>query len=87
MANKRKKWKIYQEDAKTQQTSHWDWDYMSAKEMDALMRAAQHKDQQVAEEQAKTNRKQKARLFKIIVGVGVIVLVSSGILLSVVTGL
>jgi hypothetical protein len=39
MANaKTKKLKIYQEEAKTRQTSHWDWDYMGAEEYDALMR-------------------------------------------------
>jgi hypothetical protein len=41
MANsKTRKLKIYQEEAKTRQTSHWDWDYMRAEEYDTLMRKA-----------------------------------------------
>lgn len=37
---KTRKLKIYQEEAKTRQTTHWDWDYMGAEEYDALMRKA-----------------------------------------------
>ena len=32
----KKRWKIFQEEAKTRQTSHWDLDYMSREQLDAL---------------------------------------------------
>lgn len=40
MSTQKKKLKIYQEEAKTRQTSHWDLDYMRTEEVDALLNAA-----------------------------------------------
>ena len=34
---KMRKFKIYQEDAKQRQVSHWDWDYMTTSEIDLQM--------------------------------------------------
>jgi hypothetical protein len=37
------KLKIYREEAKDRHVSHWDWDYMTTAEIDAVMRqAAEH---------------------------------------------
>lgn len=35
--NRPKKFKIYQDEIKTRHTSHWDWDYLSTEELEALM--------------------------------------------------
>lgn len=35
--NRPKKFKIYQEEVKERHTSHWDWDYLSTEEIEALM--------------------------------------------------
>ena len=32
----KKSWKIYQDEAKARQTSHWDLDYISREELDTL---------------------------------------------------
>jgi hypothetical protein len=34
------KWKIYQEQVKTRQTSHWDWDCMTSAQIDDAVRAS-----------------------------------------------
>lgn len=41
MRTQKQRLKIYQEEAKTRQTSHWDIDYMSTEEVNALLTAAQ----------------------------------------------
>ncbi len=33
----RKKFKIHEDKVKTRHTSHWDWDYLSTEELDALV--------------------------------------------------
>lgn len=35
--NRPKKFKIYQDEVKERHTSHWDWDYLSTEEIEALM--------------------------------------------------
>ena len=35
---RRSKPRVYQEDAKTRQTSHWDWDYLPLKTIERLVR-------------------------------------------------
>ena len=38
-----KKLKIYREEAKDRHVRHWDWDYMTTREIDAVIRqAAEH---------------------------------------------
>jgi hypothetical protein len=34
------KWKIYHEQAKSRQTSHWDWDTMTTAQIDAAIRSS-----------------------------------------------
>jgi len=41
-APKRKKLDIYQEEAKTRNTSHWDWDYLTHAQIDAWMEQQHH---------------------------------------------
>jgi hypothetical protein len=35
------KWKIYHEQAKSRQTSHWDWDTMTRAQIDDAIRSSQ----------------------------------------------
>lgn len=44
----KRKFKVYQEEAKTRQTSHWDWDYMSTEEIEALMAEQRDRDREAA---------------------------------------
>lgn len=46
----KRKWKIYQEEAKLRQTTHWDLDYMTDAELEALYNApkTEHHDPQPA---------------------------------------
>ncbi|MDX1653618.1 MAG: hypothetical protein R3310_00255 [Candidatus Competibacteraceae bacterium] len=37
MSNSNRRLKIYQDEAKLRHTTHWDWDYLSAEEYQALM--------------------------------------------------
>lgn len=45
MSKQKRKMKIYQEEAKTRLTSHWDLDYMSTQELDALLKAGPEQGQ------------------------------------------
>lgn len=61
------KMKIYQEEAKTRQTSHWDCDYMTTEQIDALMNAKQSTDSKRAKVQPDT-AKRKIRLNRTLIG-------------------
>jgi hypothetical protein len=55
-----KRFKIYQEDAKLRQTSHWDWDYLSSEQLEQL--AATNTSQSCAKPDIATRRPAKWRL-------------------------
>ena len=79
------KFKIYQEEAKTQQTSHWDWDYMSTAELEALMQERQEREQDSKPDQGRRSRQPEAetrdhsRLIKLLAGLLVVILSAAGV--------
>ena len=56
MQTQRKKLKIYVDEAKARQTSHWDLDYMTTAQIDALMAAGRQQDTETAEEPTRERR-------------------------------
>lgn len=76
MSEPKKRWKVFQEEAKTRQTSHWDLDYMSTEELDALMQESRRRDEGQAEAAGRTRRRRKVLIAAVLV-----VLVAAGALL------
>jgi hypothetical protein len=52
------KWHIHQEEAKTRQTSHWDWDYLPRAELERLSR--RQRDARAARERRPRARRRLA---------------------------
>jgi len=75
MNQQKKKMKIYQEEAKTRQTTHWDWDYMRTEEINALMKARERSELNKTQSSTATT---KAGLAKILIGL-IIILITVGI--------
>ena len=68
----KRKLRVYQEDVKTQHTDHWDWDYLTWKEIeDRLNDAGVGKEKQIA--QTVKSHKQRKSMFGIGVGIGLLV--------------
>lgn len=63
----KKKLKVYQEEAKLRQTTHWDLDYMTTAEIDALYRyaAAQRAGEKTDKQRTNVRRQGKGRYKKI----------------------
>lgn len=67
MSEPKKRWKVFQEEAKTQQTSHWDLDYLSTEELDALMQESRRRDEGQAEAAGTTRRRRRILLATVLV--------------------
>ena len=86
MTRPKRKFKVYQEEAKTRQTSHWDLDYMSTAELEALMQERQERDQTRKPDQDRRDRQPEAetrdrsRLIKLLLGLLVVILLAAGVL-------
>ena len=86
MTTSKRKFKIYQEEAKIRQTSHWDWDYMSTAELEALMQERQERDRQNKPDRERLNQQPEAetrelsRLIKLLAGLLVVILSAAGFL-------
>ena len=86
MTRPTRKFKIYQEEAKTQQTSHWDWDYMSTAELEALMQERQDRERESKPDQARRScqsgaeTRDHSRLIKLLAGLLVAILSAAGVL-------
>ncbi|HIE56182.1 MAG TPA: hypothetical protein EYP90_13585 [Chromatiaceae bacterium] len=63
---------IYQEVTKTRQTTHWDLDYMTTEQIDALLASARNRNLS----------KKRSRAVKIVVGLILATLIALGMLLS-----
>lgn len=82
MATQKKQWKIYQEEAKTRQTSHWDWDYMSREELEAAMKERRQRDQTQAGHSSGSEPAEKAgRSTRVSLVLVISLLIAAGILL------
>jgi len=57
MTPEKKNWKIYKEDIKAEHTSHWDWDYLTHAQIDALIKEAQAENPDSAEPQRRRHRR------------------------------
>lgn len=76
-----KKLKVYQEDAKLRQTTHWDLDYMTTAEIEALYKSArQHSQRERVTEDGEKFSGQKRSQYKKI-GLAVALLASSGVVI------
>jgi len=64
--------RVYQEFTKTRQTTHWDLDYMTTEQIDALLASARNRNLS----------KKRSRTVKIVVGLILAALIALGILLS-----
>ena len=86
MSKPKRTFKIYQEDAKTRQTSHWDWDYMSTAELEALMQERQEREQQSKSDrdrradQPGAETRKRSRLIQVLAGLLVLILLAAGVL-------
>ena len=68
----KKKLRVYQEYVETRHTAHWDWDYLTWKEIeDRLEGAGACKEKQIA--QTVKSHKQRKSMFGIWVGIGLLV--------------
>ena len=68
----KRKLRVYQEDVKTRHTAHWDWDYLTWKEIeDRLEGAGVGKEKQIA--QTVKSHKQRTSMFGIWIGIGLLV--------------
>lgn len=67
-----KQMKLYQEEAKTRHTSHWDWDYMTTAEFNTLMR-----EQQQHRERTEAHSRRRQRLIQVGAGLLVVALISA----------
>ena len=47
--NERKRYKIYQDEAKARLTTHWDWDYLPAAELNRIMNSRRHNPARAAQ--------------------------------------
>jgi hypothetical protein len=57
---RRPKPRVYQEDAKTRQTSHWDWDYLPLETLERLARQKQPASRAAGPRQDPLNRRRLA---------------------------
>lgn len=57
---RRSKPRIYQEEAKTRQTSHWDWDYLPLKTLERIAREKRPVSRNGESRQGPANRRQLA---------------------------
>ena len=70
----KKKLRVYQEEAKTRHTAHWDWDYLTWQEIEhRLNQAGVTRDPQFAE--VRNPRKNRWSRFGIWVGLGILVVI------------
>ena len=68
----KRKPRVYQEDVKTRHTAHWDWDYLTWKEIeDRLKDAGANKEKQIA--QSVKSHKQRNSMFLIWLGIALVV--------------
>lgn len=79
IGSKMKRFRVYQEDAKTRRTTHWDWDYMSRKELDAL--AEQIRGRKAAEPSRSGLSTFRKRLTVAMIIGGILLLLVSGFVL------
>lgn len=82
MPTQKKQWKIYQEEAKTRQTSHWDWDYMSREELETAMKEQRPRDRNQEENSSSVESDKKAgRSTRVSLVWVIALLIAGGILL------
>lgn len=68
----KRKPRVYQEDIKTRHTAHWDWDYLTWKEIeDRLKDAGVDKEKQIA--QSVKSHKQRNSTFFIWIGIALVI--------------
>lgn len=72
MKNRKNKLRVYKEVSKTQQTTHWDLDYMTNAQIDALLEKTP----------GGSSKRKKVRIIKIILGLILIMLIVLGFLFS-----
>ena len=72
MKKPKRKLKVYQESSKTEQTTHWDLDYMTFAEIDALLEKTR----------GRISKQKKVRIVRIILGLILIILIVLGLLFS-----
>jgi hypothetical protein len=80
MSRERKKPRVYKEDAKTQHTAHWDWDYLPWKEIERRLKQAGVREDERAVPNGKHLR-QGRRGSAVWIALGVLIL--AGVLLAV----
>ena len=56
----KKKRRVYQEEAKTRHTAHWDWDYLSWEEIERRLKEAGVKEEKRTPSIAKIHKKRRA---------------------------
>jgi hypothetical protein len=52
----KRKFKVYQDEVKTRHTSHWDWDYLSTEEIEALLDEQREREAVAARAKAHAGR-------------------------------
>jgi hypothetical protein len=69
----KKKPRVYQEDVKTRHTAHWDWDYLTWKEIERrLKEAGVEEDQAISPH--RRSRKKRWSHYHIWIGFGVLII-------------
>jgi hypothetical protein len=72
MKKPKRKMKVYQENPKTEQTTHWDLDYMTYAQIDALLEQTR----------GRSSKQKKVRLVRIVLGLVLLLLLVLGIFFS-----
>ena len=71
MEPEKKYLKIYKEDIKIQHTSHWDWDYLTHAQIDAMLKEVQNEAPEPAESSIRMRRRRAWGWILIFVGIAV----------------
>ena len=67
----KKKRRVYQEEAKTRHTAHWDWDYLSWEEIERRLKEAGVKEEKRTPPIGKIHKKRRAT-YGIWIGLGLL---------------